>query len=60
MYSRVFAVGEFKYANKHFKGAKGVAITTKFTHTHKQKCTDFSFVRDIVTTFTFIIGFSGL
>ena len=37
MYSRVFAVGEFKYANKHFKGAKGVAITTKFTHTHTNK-----------------------
>jgi len=35
MYSRVFAVGEFKYANKNFKGAKGVAIATKFTHTNK-------------------------
>jgi len=59
MYSRVFGVSEFKYANKKFKGAKGVAITTNL-HTQKQKCTDFSFVRDIVTTFTFIIGFSGL
>ena len=33
MYSRVFKVGEFKYANKNFKGAKRVAIATKFTHT---------------------------
>jgi len=37
---------------KIFKGAKGVAIATKFTHT-KTKCTYFSFVHDIVTTFTF-------
>jgi len=29
----VFAVGEFKYANKNFKGAKGVTMATKFTHT---------------------------
>jgi len=36
MYSRVFKVGEFKYANKNFKGAKGVAIATKFTHTKTQ------------------------
>ena len=26
-----FRVGEFKYANTSFKGAKGVAIATKFT-----------------------------
>jgi len=26
----VFGVGEFKYANKNFKGAKEVAIATKF------------------------------
>jgi len=26
----VFEVGEFKYANKNFKRAKGVAIATKF------------------------------
>ena len=31
MYSKVFGVGEFKYANKNFRGAKGVAIATKFT-----------------------------
>jgi len=60
MYSRVLAVGQFKYANKNFNGAKGVAITTEFAHIQKQKCTYFSFVRDIVTTFTFIIGLSGL
>ena len=36
MYSRVLGVGKFKYANKKFKGAKGVAIATKFTHTKTQ------------------------
>jgi len=30
MYSRVFGVGDFKYAIQNFKGAKGVAIATKF------------------------------
>ena len=28
--SKVFGVGEFKYAMKNFKGAKGVAMATKF------------------------------
>jgi len=60
MYGTVFGVSEFKYANTNFKGAKGVAIATKFTHTHKQKCTDFSFVCDIVTTFTFLNMFFGV
>ena len=32
MYGRVFMVGEIKYANKNFRGAKRVAIATKFTH----------------------------
>ena len=31
IYGRVFVGGEFKYANKNFRGAKGVAIATKFT-----------------------------
>ena len=31
VYGRVFDVGEFKYANKNFRGAKGVAIATKFS-----------------------------
>jgi len=31
VYGRVFDVGDFKYANKNFRGAKGVAIATKFT-----------------------------
>ena len=30
MYGKVFGIGEFKYANKKFKRAKGVAIATKF------------------------------
>ena len=30
MYGKVSWVGEFKYANKNFKGAKGVAIATLF------------------------------
>ena len=30
MYGRVFGVGEFKYAICIFKGAKGVAMATKF------------------------------
>ena len=29
-YSKVFGVGEFKYAIQNFKGAKGVAMATKF------------------------------
>ena len=29
MNSKVFGVGEFKYGNKDFKGAKGVAMATK-------------------------------
>jgi len=29
VYGKVFGVGEFKYANKNFRGAKGVAMTTK-------------------------------
>ena len=31
VYRRVFDVGEFKYANKNFRVAKGVAIATKFS-----------------------------
>jgi len=30
VYSRVFEVGDFKYAIQNFKGAKGVAMATKF------------------------------
>ena len=30
MYSRFFWVGDFKYAIQNFKGAKGVAMATKF------------------------------
>ena len=37
MYSRVVGVSEFKHANKNFKGATGVAIPTKFTHTKINK-----------------------
>jgi len=40
VYGRVFGVGAFKYANKNFKGAKGVAVATKFRY---EKCTDYSF-----------------
>ena len=39
-------------------GAKG-ATTTKFRQ-NKQKCIDFYSVRDMVTIFTCMIGFSGL
>jgi len=35
---KVFRVGEFKYANKNFKGAKGVAIVTKFRLKNKNAC----------------------
>jgi len=37
VYSKVFGVGKFKYANKNYRGAKGVAIAAKFTHKKKQK-----------------------
>ena len=30
VYSRISVIGEFKYANKKIKGAKGAAIATKF------------------------------
>ena len=30
VYSRVFGVGDFKYAIQNFKGAKEVAMATKF------------------------------
>ena len=43
MYSGVYGVDEFKYANRNFKGAKGVAIATKFRQKVK-KCTNFRFV----------------
>jgi len=45
----VFDVEEFKYANKNFRGAKGVAIATKF-----------SFVQGRETFFARRIGFTGL
>ena len=54
----VFDVEEFKYANKNFRGAKGVAIATKFTQ-KGEKCTDFSSVRNIVPISTYMIGFRG-
>jgi len=56
VYGRVFGVGEFKYANTNYRGTKGVAIATKFTQ-KGQKCTDFSFVRNIVPISTYMIGF---
>jgi len=31
VYSKVFGVGEYKYANENVRGAKGVATATKFT-----------------------------
>jgi len=30
VYSRVYGVGDFKYAIQNFKGAKGIAMATKF------------------------------
>jgi len=30
MTSKVFGIDEFKYGNKNFKGAKGVAVASKF------------------------------
>jgi len=32
-YSRVFGVGDLKHATQNFKGAKGVAMVTKFVVT---------------------------
>ena len=59
VYGMVFDVGEFKYANKNFSAAKGVAIATKFTQ-KSQKNTDFSSVRNTVPISTYMIGVSGL
>ena len=59
VYSKVFGVGEFKYATKNFRGAKGVAIATKFTQEGQKKFTDFSSVRNIVPISTYMIGFRG-
>ena len=58
VYGRVLIVGEFRYANENFRGAKGVAIATKFTQ-KGQKCTDFSSVRNIVPISTYMIRFWG-
>jgi len=58
MYSKVFGVGEFKYANRNYRGAKGVAIATKCTQ-KGQKYTDFSYVRNAVPIYTHMIGFRG-
>ena len=49
VYGRVLNVGEFNYANKNFRGAKGVATATKF-----------SFVQGRETFFARRIGFTGL
>jgi len=43
MNSKVFWVGEFKYAIYNFKGAKGDATATKFMQKISKNCTDFSF-----------------
>jgi len=56
---KVFFVGEFKYANKNFRRAKGVAIATKFIQ-KGQKCTDFSSVRNTVPISTYMSWVSGL
>jgi len=47
-----------KYANKNYRGAKGVAIATNLTQ-KGQKCTDLSSVRNIVPISTYMIGFRG-
>ena len=39
--SKIFGVGEFKYAILNFKGAKGVAMATKFRQKNSQNCTKF-------------------
>ena len=46
MYSGDFGAGEFQYAIRIFKGAKGVAMATKFEQ-KKQYCTDFSCLQEI-------------
>ena len=38
MTSKVFGVSKFKDGNKNFKGAKGVAIATKFRLKTKNAC----------------------
>ena len=43
-YGRFFDVGEFKYANKNFRGAKGVAIATEFTQKGKNAQTSVLYV----------------
>jgi len=43
---------------KIYRGAKGVAIATKFTQ-KGQKCKDFSSVRNIVPISTYMIWFRG-
>ena len=45
--SKVFGVGEFKFAIQNFKGAKGVAMATKFRQKISQNCTNFSSVPEI-------------
>jgi len=56
--SRVFGVRELKYAMRIFNGAKGVAVTAKFSIKICQNCTYYSSVQDMETFFMY--DFSGL
>ena len=56
VYGRVFRVGEFKYANKNVRGAKGVAIATKFTQ-KKPKMHRFQFCTQYTANFYVYEGF---
>jgi len=58
MYRRVFVVGEFKYANKNFRGAKGVAINQIYTK--RPKINRFQFCTQYSANFYIYDSFSGL
>jgi len=58
--NRFIGVGEFQYAISNFKGAKGVAMATKFGQKISQNCTYFTSVQDIETLCACKVGFSGL
>jgi len=51
MNSKVFGVGDFKYAISNFKGAKGVAMATKF---RQKNCTNSNSVQEIEEFFACI------
>jgi len=57
--SRVFGIGEFKYAIRIFKRAQELLLRQPNLGKISQNCTNISYVQEIETFFVSIVGFSG-